>query len=151
MVSDLWCVMEYVMQDIVLCKIYRKATSKKVLEERAAMEEERKTAHSLEPSLTLPMETISFCSQCKEYSAAPMAAPHVAFKKELDVVITEEIGYEEADDQSRRRITTSLQLPPGNEKLPELEVPRFSTDWTQDSFWSPWLNNLTPYANLLNF
>lgn len=38
--------MDFCIQDIVLCKIYRKATSLKVLEQRAAMEEEMKTNNS---------------------------------------------------------------------------------------------------------
>lgn len=38
--------MDLCIQDLVLCKIYRKATSLKVLEQRAAMEEEMKTNNS---------------------------------------------------------------------------------------------------------
>ncbi|KAK7840145.1 nac domain-containing protein 35 [Quercus suber] len=50
---------------------------------------------------------------------------------------------------------TPLQFPLGKEKLPELQVPKLAMDWNQDPFWtqlnSPWLQNLTPYANILNF
>ena len=44
----------FVMQDMVLCKIYRKATSLKVLEQRAAMEEE--DARLFQASLQIPSE-----------------------------------------------------------------------------------------------
>ncbi|CAL5378001.1 unnamed protein product [Camellia sinensis] len=133
-------------QDIVLCKIYRKATSLKVLEQRAAMEEEMKTTtHAfLQPS-SPPMDpTISFFSQYEDYLAPPMASQHVAFKQEDedDLLILEDKNFEETEE-SRGIIATSLLLP-------ELQVPRLGMDWTQDPFWtqlrSPWLDNLTPYA-----
>lgn len=140
-----------------MCKIYRKATSLKVLEERAAMElEEMKTTnHAPQPSptLTSPTDTFSLSSQYEEYSAATR---DMAFNKEEeeDLVKVEGNEYEEADEN--KGTTTSLQVPWHKEKLPELQVPRVSMDWTQDSFWtqlrSPWLDNLmTPYANVLNF
>ncbi|GMP37332.1 hypothetical protein CsSME_00009061 [Camellia sinensis var. sinensis] len=134
-------------QDIVLCKIYRKATSLKVLEQRAAMEEEMKTTtHAfLQPSSPPPMDpTISFFSQYEDYLAPPMASQHVAFKQEDedDLLILEDKNFEETEE-SRGIIATSLLLP-------ELQVPRLGMDWTQDPFWtqlrSPWLDNLTPYA-----
>lgn len=43
------------MQEIVLCKIYRKATPLKVLEQRATMEEESKTVTSPTPSSDFSM------------------------------------------------------------------------------------------------
>ncbi|PSS08248.1 NAC domain-containing protein [Actinidia chinensis var. chinensis] len=141
-------------KDIVLCKIYRKATSLKVLEERAAIEEEMKTSHAFQPSppLTHPMDTISYGSPHEEYSTAPMAAQHMAFKKEEDMFIVDEKWYEEATEN--KGTTSSLILPSGKEK-PELQVPKLIMDWTQDPCWtqlrSPWLDNLTPLANLLNF
>ncbi|XP_057496469.1 NAC domain-containing protein 6-like [Actinidia eriantha] len=141
-------------KDMVLCKIYRKATSMKVLEQRAAMEEEMKTFHQLKPSppMTSPMDTISFSSsQHEDYFIASMASHYgMAFKKE------DEFGDENrfiVEDQKRE--VASLHLPLRKEKLPELQVPRLSMDWTQDPFWTqprrPWLDNLTPYANVLNF
>lgn len=148
-------------KDIVLCKIYRKATSLKVLEERAAMElEEMKTTpHTPQPSppLTSPMDTISFSTKYEEYWAEPVAAQNMSFNKEEaeDLVKVEGNEYEEEADESKRN-NTSLLLPLGKKKLPELQVPRLSMDWTQDTFWtqlrSPWLDNfMTPYANVLNF
>lgn len=47
-------------EDIVLCKIYRKATSLKVLEERASIEELAR-ASQLTSSLSLPEEDALSC------------------------------------------------------------------------------------------
>lgn len=136
------------MQDIVLCKIYRKATSLKVLEQRAAMEEETKTIHA-SPSSSPPssLNTISYCSQ-QEDPVAPMPLPHVVLKKEVeDMVIVK-------DEKPKEIKGSSLQLPMGKDKLPELQVPKLSMDWNPDPIWSlnsPWLQTLTPYADILNF
>ncbi|KAE8716842.1 chitinase family protein [Hibiscus syriacus] len=109
-----------VLKDVVLCKVYRKATSLKVLEQRAAEEEElllmKNTNTNTSPSSS-SMETISFCSP-KEALVPSISAP-------------------------------------GIEKLPELQMPKMLSDWTQDQFWAqlncPWFQNLTTYANILNF
>ncbi|KAE8663510.1 Detected protein of confused Function [Hibiscus syriacus] len=143
-----WVMNEYRLPDgcslpknVVLCKVYRKATSLKVLEQRAAMEEELK---SMKNSNTSPssssMETISFCSP-KE-ALVPSIAPQMFFKKEM-----------EEEKTAEKKL--SLQFPLGSEKLPELQMPKMLSDWTQDQFWaqfnSPWFQNLTTYANILNF
>uniref|UniRef100_A0A5B7AWW2 Putative NAC transcription factor 29-like n=1 Tax=Davidia involucrata TaxID=16924 RepID=A0A5B7AWW2_DAVIN len=140
-------------KDIVLCKIYRKATSLKELEQRAAMQEEMKSIHAFQPSppLTPP---ISFCSQHED-----LVAPQVVFKEEKEdedifLVLEEKLNEEEAEESVGT--SSNSQLPSAKEKLPELQVPKFNMEWTQDPFWtqlrSPWLDNLnTPYANVLNF
>ncbi|KAA8546160.1 hypothetical protein F0562_020946 [Nyssa sinensis] len=147
-------------KDMVLCKIYRKATSLKVLEQRAAMEEEMKSIKVLQPSspLTLPMDTVSFFSQHEDL-VPPIAAQQLVLKKE-DVEI--ELDFEEKNNKVTEEInqgsTTSsnaLHLPFGKE-LPELQLAKFNMDWTQDPFcWtqlrSPWLDNFTPSPNVLNF
>ncbi|PPD89348.1 hypothetical protein GOBAR_DD13712 [Gossypium barbadense] len=106
-------------KDVVLCKVYRKATSLKVLEQRAAMEEDPKEAQ--------------------------VPAPQMFFKKE----------NEEQEQETMVEKNRCLQLPLGSEKLPELQMPKVLSDWTQDQFWtqlnSPWFQNLTTYANILNF
>jgi hypothetical protein len=145
------------MQDIVLCKIYRKATSLKVLEQRAAMEEEMKNFHA-SPNSSPPtsLETGSFYTHQEDYQlVAPMAAVHnIVFKKEAEEVLglTEKVDERAVESKVS---STSLQSPFGRGQLPELQVPKLTTDWTQDPFWtqlnSPWLQNLTPYANILNF
>ncbi|GAV76990.1 NAM domain-containing protein [Cephalotus follicularis] len=138
-------------KDIVLCKIYRKATSLKVLEQRAAMEEEMKSIQASPPSpLSSSWDNISLCSPQEELM--PLMPIHqLVFKKEADMK-EEKIVHEAA--KVYKASTTSLQLPFGTDSLQELQVPKL-VDWTQDSFWSPltspWLQNLTPYANILNF
>lgn len=162
------------MQDIVLCKIYRKATSLKVLEQRAAMEEEMKNFHASPNSSppTSSLETGSFFTQQEDYQlVAPMPAVHnivfkkeahnIVFKKEAEEVLglaEEVLGLTEKVDEravESKVSSTSMQIPFGRGQLPELQVPKLTMDWTQDPFWtqlnSPWLQNLTPYANILNF
>ena len=74
---------------------------------------------------------------------------NVIFKKEVEEVL----AIEEKKDS--KVYFTPLQLPLGKDKLSELQVPKLTMDWGQDQFWtqlnSPWLQNLTPYANILNF
>ncbi|XWS62591.1 hypothetical protein CRYUN_Cryun06bG0024100 [Craigia yunnanensis] len=155
-----WVMNEYRLPDgcplpkeIVLCKIYRKATSLKVLEQRAAQEEELKTMNTSPSSPLSSLENISFCSP-KEDFLPSVSVPQVVFKKEIE----EEAMVEEKKDgmaKENKISSASLQLPFGKEILPELQLPKMLNDWTQDQFWtqlnSPWFQNLTPYANILNF
>ena len=136
------------MQDIVLCKIYRKATSLKVLEQRATMEEEMRAIHASASSSSL--DTMSFCSQLEEPVLPPvLPSQHLVFKKEIED--TNIIRYE----QPKEIKGSTLQLPLGEGKLPELQVPsKWSMEWNQAPIWSlnsPWLQNLIPYADVLNF
>ncbi|KAK0581828.1 hypothetical protein LWI29_018468 [Acer saccharum] len=156
-------------KDIVLCKIYRKATSLKVLEQRAAMEEETKTMTTTTffqtssspspPSSSMTMETIPFFSQEDELipAMAPLQPPHMILKKEEQELVT---AYDIEMEEKKGSTTTSLKMPQGKTNLPELQVPKTLTpDWTQDPVWaqlSPWLQNLTQnftptYSNILNF
>ncbi|XP_022726218.1 NAC domain-containing protein 35-like [Durio zibethinus] len=136
-------------KDIVLCKIYRKATSLKVLEQRAALEEELKTMKTSPSSPLSSLETISFCSPKKDLLPS-ISVPQVVFKKEI-----EEDEEEEAMVKENKISSASLKLPLGEEKLPELQPPKMLSDWTHDQFWtqlnSPLFQNVTPFANILNF
>ena len=157
------------LQNIVLCKIYRKATSLKELEQRASIQEEETKAidqsFTTPPSYptTPPMDTFSFTNQ-RDDTLAPAAASHVVFKKEdeeLLLALDESIMSDEVEESTNNNGSTtntnnSLRLPKGKENLMDLQLPKFNMDWTQDPFWtqlrSPWLDNLmTPYANVLNF
>lgn len=52
------------MQDIVLCKIYRKAKSMKVMEQKRAVMEDEIKPTSISPSpLTTPTDSMSFCNR----------------------------------------------------------------------------------------
>nr|AXO66329.1 NAC036 protein [Fraxinus mandshurica] len=121
-----WIMNEYRLPDtcdIVLCKIYRKATSLKMMEQRAAaMEQQQVMTVSTLPSVDSMLEG----------------------------------EYSDASEESLTKISTnSIMLPNSQEKMEHLQVPKLSMDWNQDSFWtqfrSPWLDNFTPLANLLNF
>ncbi|CAK9316041.1 unnamed protein product [Citrullus colocynthis] len=138
-------------KDMVLCKIYRKATSLKVLEQRAAMEEEdAKPFQASYSSPASPFETISFCSQ-QEGMVPPT---HDGFYKEVEVAAMVDVGQEEKEVDPKFS-STSLQIPSELDKLTELHVPKLDMDWSQDLFWtqfnSPWFQPLTPYASMLNF
>ncbi|KAK9129294.1 hypothetical protein Sjap_009781 [Stephania japonica] len=157
-----WVMTEYRMpdsctlpkEDIVLCKIYRKATSLKMLEQRAAMEEESKsttTFHVLSPPSTVDNGTMS-----------PMEHRNLAMHQtETDVVFkTEQEDQNESTvkdgkETSLTMSSSSLRVNFAKEALPELQLPKFSMDWTQDPLWtqlrSPWLDIWTPYANVLNY
>ncbi|KAL8543443.1 hypothetical protein ACS0TY_004108 [Phlomoides rotata] len=125
-------------KDIVLCKIYMKATSLKVLEQRAAMEEEIRTYTSMSP-VTPPLDSVSFCCDTIEDKI------NVGFKKEKEETT---MMNPEEEESNKGRACSSLVLPNGILNLAELQVPKFSSDWSQDSFWaqfSPWLDNFTPF------
>ena len=135
----------------MLCKIYRKATSLKVLEQRAAMEEEMKAGHGSPSSspMSSSLDTISFCSSQQEKPGPSMPMQGMVFKQEV-VVDEKQLGNVE---EGTKGSSSTLQLPSG--KLPELQVPKSGIDWTQDPIWtqlgSPWLQNMNTYTNILNF
>ncbi|KAL5562407.1 hypothetical protein UlMin_032154 [Ulmus minor] len=146
-------------KDIVLCKVYRKATSLKVLEQRVAMEEEMKNSFQSACPVSSPASpmdtTISFCSPYEELQAS-MPLQQVVFKKESEEVAAQQAIKEERALMEEKGSSTSLQFPLGTkEKLPDIQVPKLGMDWNSDQFWtqinSPWLQCMTPYANILNF
>ncbi|KAI3499263.1 hypothetical protein L1887_35056 [Cichorium endivia] len=116
-----WVMNEYRLPDnyplakeIVLCKIYRKATSMKVLEQRAAMEEDTKTLQV--PTSLSPKDTISFDRQFTHDLAppkpTPMGSSHVAsdnndefFYEDLLLFMDEKLK----DECSPRMHVTSLE------------------------------------------
>ncbi|XP_057966363.1 NAC domain-containing protein 6 [Malania oleifera] len=169
-------------QGIVLCKIYRKATSLKVLEQRAAFAEElnqvMKEINNGEGSdspLVSAMDAIS-CSTHEDDRFVPLihSSLHnnkLHFKDEEDQVMATKVkkrkkvetGEEEKNEKEEAEeeyklpssASSSVQLPLECGKLPELQLPKSTMDWTQDPFWtqlgSPWFQNLTPSASILNF
>ncbi|KAK6916789.1 NAC domain [Dillenia turbinata] len=138
--------------DIVLCKIYRKATSLKVLEQRAAMEEGMKAMHEASPGSPLTsIDTITYCGQ-QEDLLATMAEPQF-FLKEEEIEIEERKSEEAESVRMATSSSSTIRLVAGMDKFAELQVPKFNMDWAQDPLWaqlrSPWLD-FSPYANLLN-
>ncbi|QCD88806.1 hypothetical protein DEO72_LG3g3357 [Vigna unguiculata] len=168
-----WVMNEYRLPDncklpkeIVLCKIYRKATSLKVLEERAEREMKQMVGSPASPPSST--DTMSFGSPQEEANVSlPLPLLQHVLKKESEseeimgcVVPKQEktstqLGLKDTNNNSKGSScgTSSLQMPFGKDNLPDLQLPML-TDWTQDTFWaqlnSPWLQNLTP-SNILNF
>ncbi|KAG8368023.1 hypothetical protein BUALT_Bualt15G0002100 [Buddleja alternifolia] len=142
-------------KDIVLCKIYRKATSLKVLEQRAAMEEGTETGQAYcSPSpLTPPMDSISFCNQFEDVNVTINESNSMGLKKENeDIKILVEEKYGEVIEETSKGRSCCLMLPTGTQDIAELQVPKLNMDWTQDSFWtqlnSPWLENLPHFLQM---
>ncbi|RWR90606.1 NAC domain-containing protein 35-like protein [Cinnamomum micranthum f. kanehirae] len=122
-------------EDIVLCKIYRKATSLKVLEQRAAMEEDTR------------MSQIST-------SATDSASSPEEESWEMTMPLIDEVLEENKIEIERESENSSAQLEDSaKESLPQLQLPKYNLEWMQDPFLlrSPWLENWTTYSNLLNF
>ncbi|WOL09740.1 hypothetical protein Cni_G18493 [Canna indica] len=124
-------------EDIVLCKVYRKATSLKELEQRAAKEEDNKM-----PQLChLSTADNASNSDQENYNQSPSAAVECEMKEE--------------EPQRESEVTSASSSVARPMILPELQVPRTGLEWLQDPFLtqlrSPWLDQWSPYANILNF
>ncbi|EOA31183.1 hypothetical protein CARUB_v10014350mg [Capsella rubella] len=138
-------------KDVVLCKIYRKATSLKVLEQRAEME--AKMNQTCPNSPLSSSETISFIGKEENLMMASFRAPQEIAMEEANKFLTLQ---ENAKNQEKQRETetrdtsSSLKLPFGS--LPELQLPKQGVEWGPELLSiSPWLQNLTPIVNLLNW
>lgn len=129
----------------MLCKIYRKATSLKVMEQRAAMDEESSRTSQVTHSYSSPPIQESFSSYDTHQSFGPAIPPTdiVLKAEEEEVVLTEE------EQENRNTACSSLGAATGKESLAELQLPKLNMDWTADPLWnmlrSPLLDNLSPY------
>ncbi|RWW00288.1 hypothetical protein GW17_00036750 [Ensete ventricosum] len=121
-------------EDIVLCKIYRKATSLKELEQRAASEEET----TRDPQMCRSVADTTSISDQDNYRSPSFPSEHTDAK--------------EAEPAKDAEVTSTTFR---SVNLPELQVPMYSFDWLQDPFLaqlrSPWLDQWSPYANTLYF
>ncbi|AEC06578.1 NAC domain containing protein 36 [Arabidopsis thaliana] len=133
-------------KDVVLCKIYRKATSLKVLEQRAEME--AKMNQTCPNSPLSSSETISFVGK-EENMMTSFRAPQVIAMEEANKI---QMHQENAKTEEKQREaetkepSSSLKLPFGS--LPELQLPKPGVEWDQLLSISPWLQNLTPIVNI---
>ncbi|XP_027179203.1 NAC domain-containing protein 22-like [Coffea eugenioides] len=133
-------------EDVVLCKIYRKATSLKILEHKAAMEDI--ISKTLEPSLssTQPQEGIPKENLAKSLAQNQSMTNLPLTKQEDDdlFVLNSPVKF------------GCLKYSNDSKELRALDVPKLSMDETADAFWtpmrSPWLENcsLDAFASLLN-
>ncbi|WOK94647.1 hypothetical protein Cni_G03352 [Canna indica] len=153
-------------EDIVLCKIYRKATSMKELEQRAAaMEEEEAPAvivlspnsESIADSWlgwtdqeSFHVEATDLFGDVVVMESSKEDEEEAAAKAEMTAVVVEEEARGEVDIVPA---VASTRRP----SLPELEVPkRNGLEWLQDPFLtqlrSPWMiDTWSPYyASILN-
>ncbi|XXG71857.1 hypothetical protein AAC387_Pa07g1087 [Persea americana] len=122
-------------EDIVLCKIYRKATSLKVLEQRAAMEDDAKMSQ--------------FCAYATETASSPEEENWQA-----PMPLKEEFLMEKRMETEKECEVSSRLQGDAKVSLPQLQLPKYNNmEWMQDPFLfrSPWLENWTSYANVLNF
>uniref|UniRef100_A0A7N0UX90 NAC domain-containing protein n=1 Tax=Kalanchoe fedtschenkoi TaxID=63787 RepID=A0A7N0UX90_KALFE len=150
--------------DVVLCKIYRKATPLKVLEQRAAAEDELKWI-KLQTGPSSPSSVSSQTEMMPFYDAELYDDPQPLIPKreeefnildkveppqsqpdgaELNTVLT---ASSSSSSPSASSLTNSLKLPAGMDILPDLQVSKMNMDWTQDQFWtqfnSPWYRSMT--------
>ncbi|CAE5985670.1 unnamed protein product [Arabidopsis arenosa] len=137
-------------KDVVLCKIYRKATSLKVLEQRAEME--AKMNQTCPNSPLSSSETISFVGK-EENMMTSFRVPQVIAMEDANKILTlqENAKAEEKQRETEsKEPSSSLKLPFGS--LPELQLPKAGGEWGDQLLSiSPWLQNLTPIVNLLNW
>ncbi|KAJ4963505.1 hypothetical protein NE237_023444 [Protea cynaroides] len=158
--------------DMVLCKIYRKATSLKVLEQRAAMEKEMKRQQISVASSPKTMEEekkiqqtsvasspmtmnarVSMSEQEESFATSTLVWDILLNTKEEDEQVLHNHDHEKKNKEElaeEAKAMASVRIRPAKE-LTELQLPKLSLDWTHDSFWtqlrSPWLDNywaLTP-------
>ncbi|KAK8944373.1 Transcription factor JUNGBRUNNEN 1 [Platanthera zijinensis] len=153
--------------EIVLCKIYRKATSMKELEQRAAIEEDsRASSNGAVSATSSDQEDVQRCGHSEivmemneEYAttaAVELRLPKMPLLESSATILRRPIPHAmptAAAQQRPAQSPTCRKLP----NLPAIEVPsQASFDWEQDSFLSqlrsPWIDQWSPlYANMLNF
>ncbi|KAF7111908.1 hypothetical protein CFC21_111865 [Triticum aestivum] len=132
-------------QDVVLCKVYRKAVSLKELEQRVAMEELAR-ARSSPPTTASHSHSHSHCSA---------GSPDVSSASEL----AHEAALHHVHHGVKKEEAVAVARPPAM-RLPQLETAKANggLEWMQDPFLtqlrSPWMEGLclSPYyASVLNF
>ncbi|RRT66877.1 hypothetical protein GW17_00053089 [Ensete ventricosum] len=143
---DLFCAQE---EDMVLCKIHRKATSMKELEQRAA---------AMEEETTVSQNSSSTAESASGYDQESFLKSMVNVD---DVIVIEDateeeevttVVVEEEKEEADVAAVSTRQRP----SLPELEVPKNDgLEWLQDPFEtqlrSPWMDLWSPYlATMLN-
>ncbi|GAA0179933.1 hypothetical protein LIER_30040 [Lithospermum erythrorhizon] len=138
-------------KDVVLCKIYRKATSLKVLEQRAAMEEAimKKTITNQELYHSPPPPPAPLPSSINAINTISIQRENELRIKDGQLGLMKEEQHKNEPEWQiipEENSSFSIQFPTDIGTLPELQVPKFSMDWSQDPIWtplrSPWLENI---------
>ncbi|KAH9610469.1 hypothetical protein KSS87_018073 [Heliosperma pusillum] len=156
-------------KDIVLCKIYRKATSMKELEQRAAMEEamQERSSAIVASCPTSPLSTsnggtTSFNNN-GDFVRLEDLFPPTLFAPENENDHLTSIKIEDIEENFEEVIISSncnnvsspfntLHMPFGKDHLEQLQVPKLGLDyWAQDPFslqsCSPWLENWINFSS----
>ena len=140
----------------MLCKIYRKATSLKVLEQRAEMEAKMNQTRPSSPLSS--SETNSLAGKEEDVMTSFPFPQAEAMKQPNHILMLQEHNEnaknkEKQREAERKQPSSSLKLPSGVLPIPELQLPKQGFELGQDQFLSisPWLQNLTPIINLLYF
>ncbi|OEL27831.1 NAC domain-containing protein 35 [Dichanthelium oligosanthes] len=141
-------------EDIVLCKIYRKAVSLKELEQRVAMEELARASATPSASHNTgsPADSVSSSDQD--------AVVHQHQQGDISMMM----GIPPASICMKKEVlaesSTPAVLRPATLSLPQLDVakqPAQQQEWMQDPFLtqlrSPWMESWSPYfaSSVLNF
>lgn len=123
----------------MLCKIYRKATSLRVLEKRAAMEE---------GAVTMVLHAASFSGDANPTSDEDQVQQKIA-------PLNFEQAFKDKEVEREEEMISSCQVIDQRrtkEHLSELHVPeQGSFDWGQDPFFlcSPWMENWASFVNVM--
>ncbi|KAL3514951.1 hypothetical protein ACH5RR_021853 [Cinchona calisaya] len=154
---------------VVLCKIYRKATPIRVLEQRAAVDVDQQEMKALlihdayyasckgtggpicniqlddQMSFAITQMNDHLKKEDEELSSGLVA---VLDNKHNTTSTTDEDDDNVEDDKNCLRLPTTSTIGLKAKELAEIQVPKLSMEeWTQDPFWtqlrSPWLDNLT--------
>jgi hypothetical protein len=139
-------VVQYMQEDIVLCKVYRKAVSLKELEQRVAMEETKFSHNSNSP-------VDSFSSSDHD------PIQNWIFMEDAGSALLDETKQKEVDEEISKVEEETVAVSPAKQlHLPEIELPKFNAlEWMQDPFLtqlrSPWTEQWSPYytEGVLNF
>ncbi|KAG2323229.1 hypothetical protein Bca52824_016442 [Brassica carinata] len=140
-----WVMNEFRMPDyctlpknVVLCKIYRKATSLKVLEQRAEMEAKMKQTRPSSPLSS--WETNSFAGKEEDFLMTSFPFPQAEAMKEQNHILMLQEHKENAKNKEKQREakrkepSSSLKLPCGVLPIPELQLPKQGFELGQDQF-----------------
>ncbi|KAL9244821.1 hypothetical protein vseg_018545 [Gypsophila vaccaria] len=146
------CVLQ---KDIVLCKIYRKATSLKELEQRAAKEEAQQLLENSKTIASYPTSPVSSSNETNssindDFGLLEDLLPPSLYMTNVDHItfMKEEEIEEKVEDTV---MFNAFNVGPSNNiKLP-FEVPKLGLDWAQDPFslqlCSPWFENVLNFSS----
>ncbi|KAL9238461.1 hypothetical protein vseg_012878 [Gypsophila vaccaria] len=139
-------------KDIVLCKVYRKATSLRELEERAAKEEakEKTPIHYIHCPTSPVSSTTNGTTSINTGFTTDDAAQIEDLLTANDSTTNNHI-MEPKKEANEVGSSNKIQLPFGRDTLGVLDVPKLGLEWAQGPIFSqscsPWLDNLLNFSS----